>query len=162
MKNLKNDMKVMKFKKFISYLNLRESLKEIELNSILDKIAKRMKLSSGEETFLDTYDNVKEDELKSFAMLSRQSATEKIDTLIESGKKVICNLEDRSGKVGTEIISTENIPDEEITILKLKHSETYKMKDNFLYNLIFDIKKNIYSLEASDEFFEKIPVRNDQ
>ena len=161
MKNLKNDMKVMKFKKFISYLNLRESLKEIELNSILDKIAKRMKLSSGEETFLDTYDNVKEDELKSFAMLSRQSATEKIDTLIESGKKVICNLEDRSGKVGTEIISTENIPDEEITILKLKHSETYKMKDNFLYNLIFDIKKNIYSLEASDEFFEKIPVRND-
>ena len=162
MKNLKNDMKVMKFKKFISYLNLRESLKEIELNSILDKIAKRMKLSSGEETFLDTYDNVKEDELKSFAMLSRQSATEKIDTLIESGKKVICNLEDRSGKVGIEIISTENIPDEEITILKLKHSETYKMKDNFLYNLIFDIKKNIYSLEASDEFFEKIPVRNDQ
>lgn len=161
MKNLKNDMKVMKFKKFISYLNLRESLKEIELNSILDKIAKRMKLSSGEETFLDTYDNVKEDELKSFAMLSRQSATEKIDTLIESGKKVICNLEDRSGKVGIEIISTENIPDEEITILKLKHSETYKMKDNFLYNLIFDIKKNIYSLEASDEFFEKIPVRND-
>lgn len=161
MKNLKNDMKVMKFKKFISYLNLRESLKEIELNSILDKIAKRMKLSSGEETFLDTYDNVKEDELKSFAMLSRQSATEKIDTLIESGKKVICNLEDRSGKIGLEIISTENIPDEEITILKLKHSETYKMKDNFLYNLIFDIKKNIYSLEASDEFFEKIPVRND-
>lgn len=162
MKNLKNDMKVMKFKKFISYLNLRESLKEIELNSILDKIAKRMKLSSGEETFLDTYDNVKEDEIKSFAMLSRQSATEKIDTLIESGKKVICNLEDRSGKIGLEIISTENIPDEEITILKLKHSETYKMKDNFLYNLIFDIKKNIYSLEASDEFFEKIPVRNDQ
>jgi hypothetical protein len=161
MKNLKNDMKVMKFKKFISYLNLRESLKEIELNSILDKIAKRMKLSSGEETFLDTYDNVKEDELKSFAMLSRQSATEKIDTLIESGKKVICNLEDRSGKIGLEIISTENFTDEETSILKLKHSETYKMKDNFLYNLIFDIKKNIYSLEASDEFFEKIPVRND-
>jgi hypothetical protein len=161
MKNLKNDMRVMKFKKFISYLNLRESLKEIELNSILDKIAKRMKLSSGEETFLDTYDNVKEDELKSFAMLSRQSATEKIDTLIESGKKVICNLEDRSGKIGLEIISTENLTDEETTILKLKHSETYKMKDNFLYNLIFDIKKNIYSLEASDEFFEKIPVRND-
>jgi hypothetical protein len=161
MKNLKNDMRVMKFKKFISYLNLRESLKEIELNSILDKIAKRMKLSSGEETFLDTYDNVKEDELKSFAMLSRQSATEKIDTLIESGKKVICNLEDRSGKIGLEIISTENFTDEETTILKLKHSETYKMKDNFLYNLIFDIKKNIYSLEASDEFFEKIPVRND-
>ena len=161
MKNLKNDMRVMKFKKFISYLNLRESLKEIELNSILDKIAKRMKLSSGEETFLDTYDNVKVDELKSFAMLSRQSATEKIDTLIESGKKVICNLEDRSGKIGLEIISTENFTDEETTILKLKHSETYKMKDNFLYNLIFDIKKNIYSLEASDEFFEKIPVRND-
>jgi hypothetical protein len=115
----------MKFKKFISYLNLRESLKEIELNSILDKIAKRMKLSSGEETFLDTYDNVKEDELKSFAMLSRQSATEKIDTLIESGKKVICNLEDRSGKIGLEIISTENFTDEETTILKLKHSETF-------------------------------------
>lgn len=161
MKNLKNDMKVMKFKKFISYLNLRESLKEIELNSILDKIAKRMKLTTGEERFLDTYDKVKEDELKSFAMLSRQSATEKIDSLIESGKKVICNLEDRSGKIGLEIISTENIPDEEITLLKLKHSEVYKMKDNFLYNLIFDIKKNIYSLEASDEFFEKIPIRND-
>jgi hypothetical protein len=161
MKNLKNDMKVMKFKKFISYLNLRESLKEIELNSILDKIAKRMKLTTGEETFLDTYNDVKEDELKSFAMLSRQSAIEKIEEFLESGKKVICNLEDRYGKVGFEIVATENLPDEEMSLLKLKNAEVFKMKDNFLYNLIFDIKKNIYSLEASDEFFEKIPVRND-
>jgi len=161
MKNKKIDMKVMKFKKFISYLNLRESLKEVELNTILDKLAKRMKLTKGEETFLDTYDKLKDDELKSFAMLSRQSAIEKIEELLQSGKKVICNLEDRYGKVGFEIVATENLPDEEMSLLKLKNAEVFKMKDNFLYNLIFDIKKNIYSLEASDEFFEKIPVSND-
>jgi hypothetical protein len=161
MKNIKNDMKVMKFKKFISYFNLRESLKEIELNTILDKISRRIKLSSGEEKFLDTYDNVNDEELKSFAMLSRQSAAQKIDELIASKKVVICNLEDRNGIIGLEIKSTEDVPDDEITILNLKNGEKFKMKDNFLYNLIYNIKKNIYSLEASDEFYEKIPVRND-
>lgn len=161
MKNLKNDMKVMKFKKFISYLNLRESLREIELNTILDKISRRIKLSTGEEKFLDTYDNVKDEELKSFAMLSRQSTAQKIDELIASKKVVICNLEDRNGRIGLEIKSTEDLPDDEITILNFKNGEKFKMKDNFLYNLIFNIKKNIYSLEASDEFYEKIPVRND-
>jgi hypothetical protein len=161
MKNIKNDMKVMKFKKFISYFNLRESLKEIELNTILDKISRRIKLSSGEEKFLDTYDNVNDEELKSFAMLSRQSAAQKIDELIASKKVVICNLEDRNGIIGLEIKSTEDVPDDEITILNLKNGEKFKMKDNFLYNLIYNIKKNIYSLESSDEFYEKIPVRND-
>ncbi len=161
MKNLKNDMKVMKFKKFISYLNLRESLREIELNTILDKISRRIKLSTGEEKFLDTYDKVNDEELKSFAMLSRQSAAQKIDELISSKKVVICNLEDRNGIIGLEIKSTEDVPDDEITILNFKNGEKFKMKDNFLYNLIFNIKKNIYSLEASDEFYEKIPVRND-
>jgi hypothetical protein len=161
MKNKKNDMKVMKFKKFISYLNLRESLKEIELNNILDKISRRVKLSSGEEVFLDTYDNVNDEELKSFAMLSRQSTTQKIDELIASKKVVICNLVDRNGKIGLEIKSTQNLPDDEITILNFRNGEQFRMKDNFLYNIIFNIKKNIYSLEASDEFYEKIPVNND-
>ena len=45
-------MKIMNFKKFLSYFNIRESFKEVELNKILDKISKKVKLSKREEDFL--------------------------------------------------------------------------------------------------------------
>ena len=35
------------------------------------------------------------------------------------------------------------------------------LKDNYLYNIIYNMQKDSYSLEAEDEFFEKIPVKNE-
>jgi hypothetical protein len=154
-------MRVMGFKKFISYLNLSESLKEIELNKILDKISKRIKLSSKEEEFLGKYDNISDDDLKDFRMLSIQSTFEKIKDLIDKNKKVICNLIDRDGRINTEIKSVYSDYENEKYTLILKHDERIELQDNYLYNIIYNIQKDNYSLESGEEFFEKIPVKNE-
>ncbi len=151
----------MGFKKFISYLNLSESLKEIELNKILDKISKRIKLSSKEEEFLGKYDNISDDDLKDFRMLSIQSTFEKIKDLIDKNKKVICNLIDRDGRINTEIKSVYSDYENEKYTLILKHDERIELQDNYLYNIIYNIQKDNYSLESGEEFFEKIPVKNE-
>jgi hypothetical protein len=154
-------MEIMNFKKFISYLNISESLKEIELNNILDKISKKIKLSKKEEEFLGHYDDIKDDELKDYKMLSKQSTFERVSDLINNNKKVICNLFDKNGKIGTQIISIYNDYENETCILELKNDENVELKDNYLYNIIYNIQKDSYSLEAEDEFFEKIPVKNE-
>jgi hypothetical protein len=154
-------MEIMNFKKFISYLNISETLKEIELNSILDKISKKIKLNKKEEDFLGHYDEIKDDELKDYKMLSKQSTFERISDLINNNKKVICNLFDKNGKIGMQIISIYNDYENETCILELKNGEDVELKDNYLYNIIYSLQKGSYSLEAEDEFFEKIPVKNE-
>jgi hypothetical protein len=110
-------MRVMNFRKFISYLNLSESLKEVELNKILDKISKSINLSSKEKEFLGKYDSIKDDDLKDFKMLSLQSTFEKLQGLIDNNKKVICNLTDRNGKIGIQIVSIYSDYENEVYIL---------------------------------------------
>lgn len=154
-------MKVMNFRKFISYLNLSESLKEVELNKILDKISKSINLSSKEKEFLGKYDNIKDDDLKDFKMLSLQSTFEKLQVLIDNNKKVICNLSDRNGKIGIQIVSIYSDYENEVYILNLKNGEKIELKDNYLYNIIYNLQRDAYSLETEEEFFEKLPVRNE-
>ena len=149
-------MPVKNLKRILSSFKLPENLKEIELNSILEKISKHISLNSNEKKFLETFENVQDDDLKSFSLLSRQTATEKIDDLINKNKTIICDLEDRDGKIGQAIIDTYNDYENELTILKFKNQQIFKMKDNFLYNINYNLKKNIYTLEKSDEFYEKI------
>ncbi len=148
----------MKFKKILQNFRIPESLKEMELNLILDKITKRVRLNGKEKSFLETYKDINDDDLKSFAMLSRLTTVEKINSLIDSKKKIICDLKDRDGKLGLQIVKIENLDEDEVSIINLKDGSTFKMKDNFLYNIIYNLKKDIYSLESSDEFYEKLKV----
>lgn len=157
----KNTTKIMKFKKFLSYFNLRESIKEMELNQILDKVSKKLKLSYGEESFLGKFSKLREDDLISFSMLSRQDCSRKILVLLESDSRVICDLFDRDGKIGVDIKSIQDNIRKEISILFLKNGEKILLKDNFLYNLTYNLKKDAHLLTATDEFFEKIPIRNE-
>jgi hypothetical protein len=161
MKTSKNDMKIMNFKKFLSHFNIRESFKEVELNNILDKISKKVKISKREEDFLGKYNDIKDEELKDYTHLSRQNAFEKIEKLLQNDKKIICNLHDRNGIIGLEISIIYNDFESEICILTFKNGEKFKLKDNYLYNIIYNLKKDTYSLEKEDEYFEKIPVKND-
>jgi hypothetical protein len=151
----------MKFRRFISSLGLSESLKEVELNKILDKISKKINLSSKEKDFLGKYDDIDDNDLKDMKMLSRQHTFEAISNLVKKDKKIICNLIDRNGRIGIQITSIYNDFENEICVLHLKNGEEVTLKDNFLYNILYDLKTDKYSLEAEDEFFEKIPVDNE-
>jgi hypothetical protein len=150
----------MKFKHWFRFFDLRESLKDSELNRILDKISDGLKLTNSEQSFLNKYDSIKEDDLKDFKYLSRETTYQKIRELLDLNKKVVCDLYDRNGKISLYITSITNNYKEGTCTLKLKGGETTKLTDNYLYNLIYNIQKDEYSLESQDEYFEKIPIKN--
>ena len=151
-----------KIKRIIKYYLFKESIKDMELNKIKDKINKKKSLTKRELNFLELYEStLKKEDLKDFLYLSKNTAFSKILDLLESGIKVICNLHDRNGKFGMEIFKIENNIEEETCTIKMIHDESHKLHDKFLYNLIYNIKKDEYSLEEQDEYFEKIESKND-
>lgn len=152
----------MKLKKIFKHYILRESIKEIEMNRILDKIFKKSKLSKKEVGFLNLYNETQavEDD-KDFMLISKNFVVKKVNDLIKIGKKVICDLHDRDGKIGLEIIDVINDYEDELSTLILKGDVKHDLHDKFLYNLIYNLKKDYYSLEEQDEYFEKIEANND-
>jgi DNA invertase Pin-like site-specific DNA recombinase len=80
---------------------------------------------------------------------------------LDNNKKVICDLHDRDGKIGIQIIEMQNDFERDFSEIKLKDGMILKLEDKFLYNIIYNIKKNLYSLTEQDEYFEKIEHLND-
>ena len=151
----------MKFKKWSKYLTLRESVKDDELNRILDKISSHQKLTSREEEFLSKYDQIMDKDLTDMSHLSKNTVFDKISELLEKGKKVICDLYDKEGKINDEIVSIENDYENETSILHLKHGNANELSDRFLYNINYNFNKDCYSLNIQDEYFEKLPIKNE-
>ena len=150
----------MKIKKLIKYYLLGETVKEIELNRILDKINSKKKLSDKEINFLNLYQITRDDDMKDFMYLSKNSTYDKIKDLLDKDRKVICDLHDRDGKIGLKVVDIENDFEEDECILHLKGDETFVLEDKFLYNLIYNKKKDEYSLQEQDEYYEKIEASN--
>ena len=151
----------MKIKRIIKYYLFNESVKEMELNKILDKVSNRKSLTVRERNFLELYKTTREEDMKDFLYISKNSAFKKISELLEIGKKVICDLHDRNGKIGLEITGIENNFEEDTCIITMKGEEKHQLHDKFLYNLIYSIKKDEYSLQEQDEYFEKIESKNE-
>lgn len=148
----------MSIKKALKHYLLGESLKEIEINRILTKVSKKSTLNDREARFLELYNHINDD--KDLMYLSKNSTCERIKFFLDNGKKIICDLHDRNGLIGLPIIDINNNYDDEYGLIIMK-SETYQLKDSFLYNLVYDKKLNRYSLQEQDEYFEKLEVRND-
>ncbi len=87
--------------------------------------------------------------------MSGNAAIEKIEEFLDKKVKVYCEISDRDGKINQLIISVD--------IINLKlifRRESYIMEDKFLYNLIYNMEKNFYSLTVQDEYYEKILLDN--
>lgn len=151
----------MKLKRIFKYYILRESVKEMELNTILDKVSKKKTLSEREIKFLNLYQHTREEDMRDYLYLSKNSTFQKIIELIEKGKIVICDLHDRNGKIGLQVIEAENEFENNICRLKLKGGENHNLNDKFLYNLIYNYKRDEYSLQEQDEYFEKISTQDE-
>jgi hypothetical protein len=145
-----------KIERFIKYYLLKESVKQMEVNKIMDKISKKKTLTKREQNFLELYQSTHKEEIKDYLYLSKNSTFSKVMNLLEKKIKVICNLHDKNGKFGMEIVKIENNFEDETCIITMVHEENHKLHDKFLYNLIYNNKKNEYSLEEQDEYFEKI------
>lgn len=150
----------MKLKKIFKHYILRESIKEIEMNKILDKISKKSKLTQREVSFLNLYNETQKlEDDKDFMLLSKNFVVKKVNDLIGVGKKVICDLHDRNGKIGLQIIKIIEDIEKESSIIHLKGEEIHQLHDKFLYNLIYNTKKDEYSLQEQDEYYEKIEAK---
>ena len=154
------EVKSMKIKKLIKYYLLGETVKEIELNRILDKINSKKKLSDQEINFLNLYQITRDDDMKDIMYLSKNSTYDKVKDLLDKEKKVICDLCDKYGKIGLKVVDIENDFEEDECILHLKGDETSVLEDKFLYNLIYNKNKDEYSLQEQDEYYEKIEASN--
>ena len=152
---------IMTFKKFISYFRVDESLKELRLNKILDKISNNIKITKIEQDFLDNYGETNEEDIMDYKLLSKETTFDRLNQLIDSNKKVICNLFDRDGKIGIEIASIFNNFESETCTMTLKNGDKIKLKDNILYNIMYNNDKDEWSLEMEDEFFEKLPIKDE-
>lgn len=145
----------------IKHYILGESLKEIEISRILEKICKKSKLTEKEKGFLDLYNQTQKMEDKDFMLLSKSVVSTRVKELLDMKKKVICNLHDRDGKIGLPILDVLNDYEDEVSYVLMNAGLKHQLHDKFLYNLIYNINKNFYSLEEQDEYFEKIEAKND-
>ena len=150
----------MKIKKLIKYYILGESIKEIELNRILDKISKKKRLTERESNFLSLYQTTREEEMKDLMLLSKNTACNRLGILLEGGKRVFCDLCDRDGRIGLQILEVENDHQEEMCTIRMKGGAETTMDERFLYNIIYNTKKDSYSLREHDEYHEKIEAAN--
>ena len=129
------------------------------MNRILDKIYRKVNLTDRERGFLELYNyTVNKPEDKDWMMLSKSATSTKIKELIELDRKVICDLHDRNGKIGLQILNIVDDIESDFSIIIMKGEEKHKLQDKFLYNLIYKVKKNQYSLQEHDEYFEKLTV----
>ena len=151
----------MKIKRLIEHYLFNKSVKEMELNKILDKVLKKKTLTEREKGFIELYNSTQEVNMKDYLYLSKNSAFKKITEILEIGKKIICDLHDKNGKIGLEIVGILNNFEQETCTLTLKGDEKHNLHDKFLYNLIYNIKKDQYSIEEQDEYFEKIATENE-
>lgn len=159
---VENNVKIMGFKKFILKYFKTESLKDQHLNKILDKIKGGANISKREKRFLDNYDDRKDEDIMDYHMMDKLKTFNKITDILEREKKIICNLTDRNGKVGIEINTISNNYQQQETIIYLTNDDEIILKDNYLYNIIYNFSKDTYSLEEDEEYFEKIPVQSDE
>jgi len=151
----------MSIKKMIKHYILGESLKEIEISRILEKICKKSKLTEKEKGFLDLYNQTQKMEDKDFMLLSKSVVSTRVKELLDMKKKVICNLYDRDGRIGLTILDVLNDYEDEVSYVLMNDGLKHQLHDKFLYNLIYNVNKNFYSLEEQDEYFEKIEAKND-
>lgn len=151
----------MKIKKLVKYYFLNKSLKEIEMDRILEKISRKKIITLRENKFLELYNQTKFDESRDFMLLSKNSVFSKVKVLLSRRKLVICDLLDRDGKIGQTISSVENDIESDVCKVFMKNGQVKQLHDRYLYNLIFNIKRNEYSLQEHDEYYEKIEAKND-
>jgi hypothetical protein len=140
------------------YLKIKDSIQDSRVNQILDKLLVGKKLNKEETKYLDKFDYILKLNLKDYSHLSKNVTVEIITSLIDKKIKVICELTDRNGKFNDEIIKLKNEFEDNKCEIYMKKGEICFLSDKFLYNLIYNIKKNYYSLTIQDEYFEKITI----
>ena len=150
-----------KIKNLRRYITLRDSIKDLRLNKILDDIILKQNISDRDRDFLIKYDEILESEVSDLSHLSKNDTFSKIKNLLNTKKRVICDLYDRDGKIDDDIINIKNDFESDSCILYLKHGDSTRLYGRFLYDIRYNFDTDTYSLWQGDEFFEKITISDE-
>jgi len=131
-------------------LNTNESIKNDKLNDILDKMSSGIIISKSEQEFLDNFSNISKNDMQDYTLLNKSGVYDKVSVLLENNKEVIYTNE--------PIIDVKYIEDD---ICIITNTGISKLKDNCLYNIVYNFNLNNHTLEIHDEYFEKLPLKND-
>jgi hypothetical protein len=133
------------------------SVKERALNHILDMISSGRGLRAVEKHFLDIQQSIPDSEMKDHMMVSSVEAGHRVSSILGLGIGVTCNLRDRDGMMGADVLSSEVLGD--IARLTLSGHTTVDLLPSLLYDLTFSVRDFRYSLESGQEFFELATIK---
>jgi len=149
----------MNFKTWTGHIG--ESIQNDEVDRVLDKISNGETISDSEKKFLNTFGQFSDDHYSGFSYLSKNDVFNTVQKILSGNRNVVCDLYDRDGKIGIAIKSIHNNFDDDSCHIMLKNGEKIELTDRHLYNMIYNIKKDEYSLESQDEYYERVPIKDE-
>ena len=150
---------ILKFNRF-KMKSVNENIKNTYLNHLLDKLSDGLTLNKSQLYFLNNIDNIKDTYIKDHKYKTNYDTYLMIMDVLNNNITIKYGIKDDIDSFGENIIKIYRNDDDKI-IIKLENNKEKEIKDNFLYNMIFNIDKFEYELVVQDEYFEKIPLKND-
>lgn len=122
-----------------------------KISEIYNKTIKSKKMS----TIIENH-NVEMYVDKDYMLLSKNVTCKRVNGLLEDHRPVICNLTDRNGKIGQVIVDIAIEVGTNKCYVEVIDGNKYYLYDRYLYNIIYKMDNDKYSLEEHDEYYEKI------
>ncbi len=140
--------------------SVNENIKNTYLNHLLDKLSDGLTLNKSQLYFLNNIDNIKDTYIKDHKYKTNYDTYLMMMDILSNNITIKYSIKDDIDSFGQNILEIFRNNDDKI-IIKLENNKEKEIKDNFLYNMIFNIDRFEYELVEQDEYFEKIPLRND-
>ena len=150
---------ILKFNRF-KMKSVNENIKNTYLNHLLDKLSDGLTLNKSQLYFLNNIDNIKDTYIKDHKYKTNYDTYLMMMDILSNNITIKYSIKDDIDSFGQNILEIFRNNDDKI-IIKLENNKEKEINDNFLYNMIFNIDRFEYELVEQDEYFEKIPLRND-
>jgi hypothetical protein len=137
----------------------KETLKDKAVNRILEKISDNQPLTTREKGFLNLQQSIPDHDLVEYMLVTPTEVVNKISDILDMGVEIVCNLRDRDGVMGAKVLSGEL--NEGRPLIEVTGHGKIELRQNCLYDLRFSTKHLRYSLESDHEFYELVPVKNE-
>lgn len=135
----------------VKFLSDIKTIKENIIDSILDKIV----VNSISQKDIDMLNLVNNKEITEWHLISINTLVGIINNLLSDGERILCKLTDSQGEINLFISKVESSGEHHYLNFR---RETYKLKDNYLYNVKFDVENNYWILEFSQVYEEEIHI----
>lgn len=122
-------------------MSLTRNINKIGVFEILEEIAKKQRFDD-----------------RDYMLLSKNMTYDKVRELLDNNKRVVCDIYDKDGLIGLLVQDITNNREKDECEIIMRDMKIL-LKDRFLYNIIYNINNNRYSLQEQNEYSEEVFVR---